>query len=707
MADFPVPPPPTAPQETKPAIAPAPMGGPKPVGKEDPELQQSLNTVVLTPDDLSDWWARIKASETRTKNREEDWDSLLDEYTPKVSKQGMPEDVKANSHFRNIHTKQGQLFVRSPEVILTPQGPALDQVLVVDATGIPRPQTPEEAVPIRQAVINKYMSREFIDGVRLMDECTLDMMAWSGICGVEIEYEALSRTVDQPVMGPDPTFQPQPQGDSVLGLRPQVPPQVPMKGPDGQPLTKPTPVIIFETVSAFRFSPKKLLLDDLLHSPRVEQNSRWIGRRFFLSARIAARKWGLDYEELKTKVAPDDRHAKQKDDEETDAQKDLVTGVRVWYKAAHFTDDDHPQAINELVLLDCYKEKTIVSRKSNHQTFDEKGALTYNSLIGFPIKVGSLRDFPDSPFALADSAFTNALAKQLDICLQQAVKLRDAAIGKYFYDTDAIDERDLDTMKGGEVGEYIALKAGALLQGADKIFYTTAQVKATADDYRLVTTLQSIMNQTLGISEVQAGSNPDTVRSATEIQDVQANAAGRQEKERSRVIGLYLDIISVVDCFLFRYFTGERWVAVVGEDGAKKLAKWSKKLGAGCYSYEIKPNSQFSIDASRDAQQELATYTAMAPDPLTNRAPILREIARTRGWDPSRIVLDPAVVAAQQQQQAMGMPGGGQPPMGAKSGGTEGPKHQQERSGRNPNEPSAAGPGDNRQERNPRPSGRP
>lgn len=696
--------PPNEPATPAPAAMETPASPPK--STEDLKLQKALNTIELSPDDIAAWWSRVDASTKRTENRAEDWDTLLEEYTPEVSKKGTPQDVKANSHFRNVHTKQGQLFVRSPEVILTPQGPALDQVLVIDASGMPRPQTAEEAVPIRQAVINKYMGREFIDGVRLMDECSIDMMAWAGSAAVEIEYEACSRVIQRPVMQPDPNFVPQPQPDGVLGLRPQMPPQVPAMGPDGQPLTQPVPTIIYENVTATRFSPKKLLLDDLLHSPRIEQQSRWIGRRFAMSARIAARKFGLDYDEVKTKTEADERHAKQNGDDATDAQKDLVLGVRVWYKAAHFTDEDHPQIINELVLLDKYRDRTIISRASLHQTLDNQGALTYNSLIGFPIKVGALRDFPDSPFALADSAFTNAVAKQLDICLQQAVKLRDAAIGKYFYDTDAIDDTDLELMKNGGVGDYIALKAGSLLQGADKIFYTTAQVKASPDDYKLMTMLQGVMNQTLGISEVQAGSNPDTVRSATEIQDVQANAAGRQEKERSRMIGFYLDIVNVVDCFLFRYFTGQRWVTVVGEDGAKKLEKWNKKLGAGCYSYDIKPNSQFSIDASRDAQQELATYTAMAPDPLTNRAPILREIARTRGWDPARVVLDPAVVAQQQQAQAMGVPTG-QPAMGGKSGGTEGPKHQQEKSGRSPNEPSAAGPGDNRQERNPRPSGTP
>ena len=368
----------------------------------------------------------------------------------------------------------------------------------------------------------------------------------------------------------------------------------------------------------------------------------------------------------------------------TTSLKDLVAVYEVFYKGIYFAEEDHPEAIYQLVLLENLKERTVISRKSVDQTFDEQGQLTYDSLIGFPILVGSLRDFVDSPFAIADSAFTDSLAKNLDVHLQQNLKLRDAAVGKYFYDTDAIDGEDIDRIRKSEVGAFVGLKSGALAQGADKIFFTSAQVRSTNDDWRTADALKSTMNETLGINETAAGGNPDTVRSATEIQTSTAGAAGRQEKEQSRTIEFYLQIVRAVDTLVFRYATGDRYVTVVGEDGSKKLEQWNKKLGAGCYSYDIKPDSQLRNDVARDRQQKIAAYTVMAPDQMVNRPPILRDIARDFGWDPSLIVLQ-----TPPEQMA-------QPQHGGSSN-----VHMSEQSGAIPNAPGAAKAGDNRQERNP------
>jgi hypothetical protein len=673
-----------------PGEAAAPFGG-----EQDPaaDLQKSLNTVPLTPQEISDWWARIKASEARIEQRENKWDALIKEYVPVVSDGAGAEDVKANSHFRNIHTKTGQLFVRSPKVIMSPKGPALDQTIQIDPmTGQQISLTASDAVPVRQAVINYFMSPEEIDAVRLIDECLFDMQGHSGLAAVKVGYRSVSRTVQKPVMQPDPNFIQPPPAPGMLGLAPQAPPpQVQATDPmTGLPKTEAVPIIIYEQWYAEKMSSKKLLLDEQLHSPHVEKRSRWIGWKNFLPKRQAMRLYGLSEEDLGAGAEEDDRIFKDEADRSasTVTLKDLVAVYELFYKGTYFTDEDHPDAIYQLVLLESVKERTVVSRKSVDQTFDDQGKLTYDSLVGFPIKVGSLRDFLDSPFAIADAAFTNSVAKNLDVHLQQNIKTRDAAIGKYFYDTDAIDAEDLKKIKSGEVGEFIGLKSGALAQGADKVFYTTAQVHQTNDDWRTADSLKSVQNETLGINETAAGGNPDTVRSATEIKTSTAGSEGRQEKEQARVIEFYLAIVRAVDTLIFRYATGERYVTVVGEDGTKKLEQWNKKLGAGCYAYDIKPDSQLRNDVARDRQQKIAAYTVMAPDQMVNRPPILRDIARDFGWDPSLIVLQTP------PEQMM------QPPHGGSANA-----HMSEQSGDTPNGPGKADSGDNRQERNPRPGG--
>ena len=48
------------------------------------ELQRSLNTVQLSAQDISEWWARIKSSEARVEQRQEKWDALVKRYVPTV-----------------------------------------------------------------------------------------------------------------------------------------------------------------------------------------------------------------------------------------------------------------------------------------------------------------------------------------------------------------------------------------------------------------------------------------------------------------------------------------------------------------------------------------------------------------------------------------------------------------------------------------------
>lgn len=670
------------------------------VPAEDPsvvELRKTLTPLPMTEDELADWRSRIDASLKRTTEREREWDILAKEYDPVVSEGADAGDVKSNTHFRNTHTKMGQLFVRSPKVILTPKGPATSMQTMVGPDGMPHTVSPADAVATRQAVLNQFLGPDEIDALRLMGECLLDMQSYSGFAAVLCEYRATSRTVQQPVMMPDPMHQSNP-----MSITPQPAPMIPQMDPmTGQPVTQPVPVIIHEQWDATRLHPKKVLFDELLRSANHRKASRWIGRRGTMSRKIAMRNYGLTMEEVEQGAAPEDDRVFVYDKDKSgsnSATKDLVWFTEVWYKAHHFTDVDHPEQIHHLMLFDCVQDRPVVHEPYKHQDFDEQGQLTPNSLRGFPIKVGSLRDAVDSPFPKSDSAFTNALVKQLNTFIQQSVKLRDIAIGKYFYDTEAIDPASLQTIMNGDVGAMIGLKSGALAQGSDKIFYTTAQVKGTQDDWRSIGLLKSYMDETLGISATQAGAMTDTVRSATEINASGAASAGRQQTEQARVVAFFVEIARAIDMLIWRYATGNRWVSWTGPTGAQKLTMWNKALVSGEFTYDIEPDSQLSIDAARDRQQKVSAYNVMGKDPLFKRQVALRDIARLCGWDPTETVMDDMTANAQMAAQAAGIPVG-QPPHGG------GPinKHAQEQSGGSQNAPGQ--PGNNRQERNPPPLG--
>jgi len=478
--------------------------------------------------------------------------------------------------------------------------------------------------------------------------------------------------------GPPPSMMP-------MGPPPMQPLMDPMTG---QPVMQTVQVPIHEEFYATRISPGKLLLDELLKSTRHDKLSRWIGHEFFVSKRQATRDWGLDPGLLQGS-AEDDRVYQHDEDvtaHETSKSQDMVHGYEIFYKCAFFRDDAyHPEAIDHLILIDNLKEETVVCRPSPDQTFDEQGKLTDDSLVGFPIKVGVIRDLADSPYPPADAAFTNAQVKALNTSRQQSLQLRDAAVGKFLYDTGAIDDEDLQRIRDGRVGDFIGVKDGILAGGADRVIVPMTQVKATQDDYHGSQIIKQDMDETLGISASQAGSPLSTVRSATEVAEFSQSSAGRVEKEQSRVIQFYLSIVKALDTLIVRYARGENYVSVVGEDGARSIMMWNKQLISGRYSYDIKPDSQLRVDTKMDRQQKMNFYNLAAKDPLFNRAIVLRDIGRDFGYDPSKVVATPAM-------QMM------QPPPEAPAGGPM-DKHQSERSGGKPNAPGSQGQG--REARNP------
>lgn len=653
-------------------------------GAAPTDLPSRLNTVKLTADQLDQWWKDIAAAEELIKNKAQKWDVLLKAYMPMVVQSGTGEDVKTQLHFRNVHTKIGQMFVKSPKVLFEAEGPMRDKVMVMDpATGGAKIITPEEAVLVKQHVINKQMSAEpdCINGLRLMDECLFDILTWSGLAAVKVGYCVTIKPVQRPRMQPDPNYVPPPMVGLQLTTPP--PPQVAVIGPDGQPVMDTIDVPVHHSWYAKRFSPKKLIMNADLHSTRYQEEATFIGQRFFMTKRAAVRMFGLTEQEL-TASSADDLIGKSSDEDKV-GDSNMVEGYEIFYKAATYTDEIHPLAMNQLVLLKGLKEKTVVSRPSPDQTFDEMGQLTPDSLVGFPFLVGSVRDLADSPFPPSDTAFTNSQVKFQDTFLQQGVKLRDAQIGKYLYDTDAFEELDIDVLKNAAVGEYVGVAAGKLANGVDKIIAATTKVTASQDDYRIVGIIKQAMDETLGISSTQAGAPAGAVRSATEVQDFQQGSSGRIKKEQARAIEFYIQIVRAVDTLVTRYADGQHYINVEGADGAKKLAQWNAKLlqAAPAYNYSIKTDSQLDNDVARDRQQEMSFYNQVAKDPLVNRIPVLQSLARKFGYNPWEVVLTPEQAAAQ---------AGMIPPHGGPAN-----KHELENSGQKPGGVA----GDNRQERNP------
>lgn len=604
----------------------------------------NLTPIPLTPDQIGEWWGRIKESRQQNKRLGDKWDVLMKAYLPEVN--AGAEDLKAGIHFRNVHTKIPKLFFRSPDLIITAEGPAKD-VIIDPTTGVPIDNV--SAAAIKAAILRQKLGTKGVNVKRKIGAALFDVIAWAGIGCTKIGYKAVIKQVDLPVMGPDPNFVPPDQPGSVLGLgAAPEPPQVPQTGPDGQPLFEPQPVTIYEEWYWDHFSPKRLLRPAELKSTMYDQDASWLGMEFDMPEATARAAFQIPPEvELKTSPSTDYEY---KHEEINGSQaKGLVHGVEIYYKTSIFdpTTQPHPQALRHLVLLECSQEKAFVHRDDPDQTFDELGMLTPDSRIGFPYQIFTNRDLTDAAVPWADNAFTNASVKHINTHRRQSVKLRDANIAKYLYDSGAFTPDELGRIQRGEVGEFIAVEAGKLAGGAEKLIAPIVKNEASRDDWRTAQILKQDVEETLGIGGVNAGGTEDTVRTATEI-STSANAlADRIECEQDRVMDDYLCGVAKFDTLLCRYATETSYVNWVGNDGMNRLQPWNRSIIAGKWSFTAKPNSQLRIDAVRDRAQTIELIDTLMPlaGVMVNIKPLLRKLTLQFGEDPHELILpDPPVV---------------------------------------------------------------
>lgn len=658
-----------------------------------------------------EWKKRIEASDTEIKTQSQTWKSLLDSYNPAVKPAGTQEEINANLHFRNIHTKLGQMFVRLPKVVLSYDSPSPGDDLQPLPNGAMVAK--RDIIPVKQAYLNKILGRHGINALRTFGELNFDILASTGIGCSKIGYRSVTKYIEEPDMMPDPNFVPPmgapapmggdpmamggppapemappmppagppmpgapPAAPTVMGLPPQAP-MVPKLDAMGQPMMKKTPITIFEEYFWRRFSAWKLITDISLFSTRHDEDASFMGMHFTMLPAQAEAMFGIKPGTLKANN--DDKRYKTK---ESQGLPKVVSGSEIFAKASLYLPEElNPQRYIQIVFIDGVNDGLpVVYRYCTDQSVDEYGKLTPDSITRFPIRVTTIRDLTDNQFPAADSAFTNNLVKQVNTNRRQGVLLRDAAIGKILYDTGALEDGDVEKVKNAKPGEWIGVAPGKLAQGKDAVATPVAQVTRTNDDYRLDAMIMQNIDETLGISANSAGAALDTVRSAAEIKSVESGVAGRMETEQGRIIDSFLEGVEILDTLISRYTTEMQWAEYTGVDGAKRWTQWNGKMVMGKWLYDISPDSQLRADTAQDRQLSLNAYNVMAADPMVNRVPMLRRLAQQFYYDPTTLILDPAMqppnpaYGGMANKQEAGKTGGqeGDPNAAAANAGEEG-----------------------------------
>jgi hypothetical protein len=590
------------------------------------------------------WWRRVdKAREQRDKHIDT-WDLLLEDYTPIVKKFGVAEDVKSNAHFRNVEQKKSQLFFKNPEMTLLPRsqmdspltGPEGEPMQGPDG----QPITPDVAIPIHEEVLNYYLGPQEVNLPLLMDRLLFDCLCPSGFMVSKIGYRPYIQEITRPVLQPSvDEF-----GQPVVGPD-GAPQEEPAFDEAGEPLTEKVPVLLKEEYFWKRVSPRKLLIPDEFRDTDFAA-APWLGVDFTMNFRDAKRLYKLPKDFTPTKGREEKLLGTGNTVQE--ATEQTITGVEIFLKAHLYKDDvRHPDVYWQLVLLDGFSDGkkdqiAVVDRISPYQEIDpETMQLTQDSMLGNPIHVGTIRDLSDRAYVPSDSAMTHTLVKEIDTYRNQTVKLRDANLTKFAYDTDKITPDALNAIETGDVGQFIALEGGVLAGGIETAIAPITKGSETRADLNGAFQLEQDLEKTLAIGANQVGAQTNTARTATELSIIQQSTNVRLKKEQDRVLAYVLAGVGKFDSLLQRFADDDEVVAIVGEDNVRRLQVWNRHVIAGRFAYEIRPDSQLDLDMAQERSTWMEYYNLTAQDPFNNRKESLKKLQRLFGVDPSKALQEP------------------------------------------------------------------
>jgi hypothetical protein len=578
--------PPQPPQTPMPAPAPPPMAAPVP-----PQVSKADDTPIpMTADELAAWWKRVELAQSERKSRETRWNELLQAYLPATTD---PEAINSNIHFRNTEQKKPQLFYRSPELILTPLEPLQDTVTGPDGQA----HSAEDVTAIKQAVLNKHLGRDGVDLKRLADELLFEILQVSGEGWSKIAYEA----------------------DFVEVEGQQIP--------------------VYEEWTWKKFSSKKGLKPHDWRSTRFD-DAPWLGFEGVKPLSVAIRE-KLVPEDFQPNATTDTHVFTATKGTAVDAQgtSELVEFVEIWYRPAFFeTQVTHRQMMRRLVLIKGL-DQPAKHTKSPYQTLGADGRLTADSMEGFPFHVFTLRDVSDSSYVPSDAAMTDPLVRQENIWSAQDIKARDANIPKFLFDERI--KTALEKLAQGDFGDGAGIDQATLAGGIEKLIAALPHLEKASSDIQGRQQIQAKIDQTLALGPNNAGAISDTVRSATEITNAQTTSNTRLKGEQDRFMSDVLRGIRKFDSLIQRFATETDYVSWVGQDGQRRLTAWNQTLIAGRFAYDVKPDSQLSLDESQRRQQDITLVNLMAQAPEANRTQMLRDLARDFGKDPAKWIQAP------------------------------------------------------------------
>jgi hypothetical protein len=284
-----------------------------------------------------------------------------------------------------------------------------------------------------------------------------------------------------------------------------------------------------------------------------------------------------------------------------------------------------------------------------HSSFlrDDFNALQIDNVL--PFAAVSFTPKSRSFWTTSDAYYLQAGQMEISDLAVQRTKIRRIAVVKFLYDSDIIDDDELEKLLSPDVGAAAAIKSGGDIQKAIMPLQTHPDQTLILEEEHI----RKNLREQIGFSRNQLGEFSGGRRTATEARVVDRSASRRLSRRGLAVKRLYESVISIVNGIVFQHWTTPRYIEVLGEQQAQTWQKITGPQLKSRYSYDVEFTDDEEVRARRREGMEL--YLLLIQDPSID--PIaLRQYIADQFNDPGFARLFNADI--QRAMQAMRIAGG-------------------------------------------------
>lgn len=568
----------------------------------------STLALPLSPEDAKQWRGRIAQAISRSDKFKARDEACLKDYAP-----GADENIddyantpRTNRNFADVERALSELFYQKPDITCEPS--PLLKALPGGA----------DVASTHGAIVNEKLG---LDGVNVKLIARRALFDWKIFARgwTVLGYRSYSKTIEQPVT-------------DQLGM--------PVVDPITQtPMTAPQPVIVKSECFIESVSPRQVLIPAEFTSIEFDK-ANWLGWRFEMARTVAARLFNLppDFQR-----SGDSKGAEITFEHGDQADKltheDTVSVTQLWYKTAVYNPDEiHPDALTELVLIDGIDDP-VRHEPSSLQSFDERGRLTPDSLVGFPLHCAVLRVMTDAAYLPSDVWMSLPLVHERDKYREQWIRNRDANLIQWLYNTDVITKDILDKamlkIQNGCIGI-----PGDAFNSPSAGFKPMERAHVMQEDFTINGVLSDDLAQIHSLDATAHGVNTAGSTTATESSILQANRNISLGWQQGIAADWYVQLVTKFSCVLQKFLTLEDAAAIVGQERAQLWDTLRKQVPAR-FAFSMTPDSSLRNDTPLDRKMSQDLYSFTANDPNVNKRRLLERVFRKYHIDPNEVFNTP------------------------------------------------------------------